>query len=121
MSIDSLLAGMALWIEFGGAVIVVWSIARALLILVRSRAAEDSITRARLAVADGVLWALSFKLAAALLKTIEIRTWNEILAFAAILALRTLVKQVLVWETRHLESRVGRPASLDPRGPRRRT
>ncbi len=59
----------------------------------------------RLLVIQGALWGLSLKTAASLLKTIEIRTWEQIAAFTAILALRTLVKRVMTWEAARLEGR----------------
>ena len=58
--------------------------------------------RVRLLVIEGALWGLSLKTAASLLKTIELQSWDQIGAFAAIFALRTLVKRVMTWERRHL-------------------
>ena len=63
-----------------------------------------SIVAARLAVADGIVAALGFKTAATLLKTIELRTWDAILMFAAVFALRTLVKRALVHEEAQLRA-----------------
>lgn len=57
----------------------------------------------RLLVIQGSLWGLSLKTAASLLKTIEIRSWEQIAAFTAILALRTLVKRVMTWEESRLQ------------------
>ena len=56
----------------------------------------------RLLVIEGALWGLSLKTAASLLKTIEIQSWNQIGAFAAILALRTVLRRAMRWEERHL-------------------
>jgi uncharacterized membrane protein len=60
------------------------------------------ISRARLLVAEGAVLGLSVKVAAALLKTLEIRSWDQILMFAAIFALRTVLKQLFVWEKAHV-------------------
>ena len=56
------------------------------------------IDQARLLVAEGAVLGLSFKVAAALLKTLELHTWQQILMFAAIFTLRTVLKQVFLWE-----------------------
>lgn len=88
------IAFAAALIEFGGAVIVAWAVVRALVVL----AARGSINQARLVVIAGSLSALGYKSAATLLKAIELGTWHGIGAFAAIFALRTLLKQFLTWE-----------------------
>lgn len=85
-------------IEFIGALLIVGYIVAALLALLRRR----SIRQARLLVTDGVLYALSFKVAGTLLKTIELQSWQQILMFVAILALRTALKYVFQWERAEL-------------------
>lgn len=90
-------------IELAGATLIVLYAAKAVLQLTRGR----SIRGARLTVADGVLAGLSLKVAASLLKTIELRSWEQIAVFIAIFALRTLVKAVLSWEARELRRREG--------------
>lgn len=92
----------ALWIaliEFAGALLIAGYCLAGLAELIRSR----DVVSARLLVIQGSLWGLSLKTAATLLKTIEIHTWNQIAAFAAILALRTLVKRVMTWEETRLQ------------------
>ncbi len=93
-----LIAGAAALIEFGGAMIVAWAVARALFVLATRR----GIHQARLVVIAGSLSALGYKSAATLLKAIELGTWHGIGAFAAIFTLRTLLKQFLTWERRRL-------------------
>jgi uncharacterized membrane protein len=88
-------------IEFIGALFIIGYLLAALLLLLQRR----DIRRARLLVADGIIYALSFKVAGSLLKTIELHTWQQIWMFAAILGLRIVLKQVFVWERREL----GRP------------
>ncbi len=88
-------------IEFAGAMLMVSYLLAALFALAHT----GSITRARLLVAEGVLTSLSFKLAGTLLKTIELRTWQQILMFIAILALRTILKRFFRWEHTHLQQR----------------
>lgn len=100
--LDHWIGLLAMLIEFGGGLLVVFGCGRGLLRLVAGFGSRDSIVAARLIVADGIVAALGFKTAAALLKTIELRSWDAILMFAAILALRTFIKQVLVREEARL-------------------
>ncbi len=93
-------------IEFVGALLIVGYCVGGVIELVRTR---DPAT-VRLLVIQGSLWGLSLKTAAALLKTIELRNWQQIAAFAAILALRTLLKRVMTWEQRHLRAPPRTPA-----------
>ncbi len=96
----------ALWIasiEFIGALVIAGHCAAGLVEALRSR---DPAT-VRLLVIEGSLWGLSLKTAAALLKTIEVRSWEQIAAFTAILALRTLVKRVMTWEEARLQAAKG--------------
>ncbi len=92
MPLDSLLdfSNLVALVEFaGGAVIAAYALA-ALLGPVRT----GNVVRARLLVIDGSITGLSIKLAATLLKTIQLHTWQQILAFAVILVLRTGLKAV---------------------------
>ncbi len=81
-------------IEFAGAFLIVGHCIAGLVELARSR----DLAAARLLVIQGSLWGLSLKTAASLLKTIELHNWEQIAAFTAIFALRTLVKRVMTWE-----------------------
>ncbi|WP_245588530.1 DUF1622 domain-containing protein [Deinococcus pimensis] len=58
--------------------------------------------RARSRLADGLLLALSLKTAAALLRTLEVRTWTQIGLFAAVLVLRIVLKRVFAAEAARL-------------------
>ncbi|MEO6888418.1 MAG: DUF1622 domain-containing protein [Ktedonobacteraceae bacterium] len=91
-----------LWItaiEFIGALLIMGYVLGAIIILLRT----GNITRARLIVANGVITGLSFKLAGTLLKTIELHTWQQILMFVAIFALRTVLKRLFTWEQARLQ------------------
>ena len=88
-------------IEFIGALFIMGYLLVALKLLLQRR----DIRRARLLVADGIIYALSFKVAGSLLKTISLHTWQQIWMFAATLALRIVLKQVFMWERTEL----GRP------------
>ena len=85
-------------IEFTGTLVIVGHCAAGLVEALRSR----NPAAVRLLVIEGSLWGLSLKTAASLLKTIEVHSWEQIAAFTAILALRTLVKRVMTWEKAHL-------------------
>jgi hypothetical protein len=56
------------------------------------------VLRARLLVAEGVIGGLGVMTAASLLRTIELRTWHQILMFTLILFLRILLKKLFAWE-----------------------
>lgn len=91
---------LAAAIELGGVVVIVWHCAIALLALARGR----GVRAARLVVAEGAVAGLGFKVAATLLKTIALHSWPAIAAFACILALRTIVKSLFVWEAGELRA-----------------
>lgn len=100
-----------LWIlviESIGSVIIIGYVIAALITLLRTR----DIVHVRLLVASGALWGLSFKVAATLLKTIIIHTWEQIAFFAIILALRTLIKWVFTWEQARLNTTATRQSSV---------
>ncbi len=96
------LFNFTLWaagIEFVGALFIIAYVFAALIVLLRTK----DVSAARLLVADGVIAGLSFKVAGTLLKTIELRTWQQILMFVAIFALRTFLKRFFVWERARLQ------------------
>jgi hypothetical protein len=77
-----------------GSLIIVRYCVAALLALIRRR----GITAARLLVAEGAITGLGYKLAGTLLRTLLLLSWRQILMFAAIFVLRTILKRVFVWE-----------------------
>ena len=86
---NRLLQEGAIGIEFVGALINVGWLCRAMLALVRER----SLERARELAAQGALAGLDFKLAASLLKTIGLSSWNQIGLFVTIFSLRFVLKK----------------------------
>src|SRR4051794_17019981 len=84
----------AVWItaliEFAGGLVTGGFCVAAAVSLVRG----GGMRRAQRLVADGALAGLDFKLAATLLKAAMLPSWGQIAAFAAVLALRTLLKAV---------------------------
>lgn len=89
---------LAQLIELAGSLLIAGYVVVALWALLRRRAA--GIPRARRLVASGAIAGLDFKLAAALLKTLQLHTWSQLGMFAAILALRILLKRVFSAEAR---------------------
>lgn len=90
-------------IEFIGTLIIVWSVARAVVTLAHVPADARRLMRARLLVAEGVLSGLSFKLAGTLLKLLFLHTWQQIFFFVVIFALRTLIRTTFAWQRRQLQ------------------
>ncbi|MCJ2015147.1 DUF1622 domain-containing protein [Methylobacterium sp. J-076] len=101
-SLDPWILSLATLIEFGGGLLVVAGCTRGLWHLALGRGTRHSIVSARLFVADGIVAGLGFKTAATLLKTIELRSWDAILMFLAVFALRAFIKQALAWEAAQL-------------------
>ena len=60
------------------------------------------LVAARLLVAEGAIWALSFMVAATLIKMILLNTWMQIGVLAATLTLRTVMKRLFTWEESRL-------------------
>ncbi len=81
-------------IQLLAALVIVIHLAAALVAIGRT----GSIPRARLTAADGVIAGLGLITAATLLRTIELRTWNQIALFTVVLTLRTLLKRLCAWE-----------------------
>ena len=80
---------IALAIEAAGSLLLLGYVVVALTALLR----QHGLERSRILLADGAVLALGFKTSASLLKTMELGTWRQIGAFAAILALRTVLKR----------------------------
>lgn len=102
----------ALLIEVVGSAWLLGYVLAALLALLRGPR-SGRLERARLLIADGVVAALSFKVAATLLKTLGLQTWNQIGLFVVTLALRTLLKRFFSWEKRQLEHTFRTPPGKD--------
>jgi hypothetical protein len=86
-------------IEFIGSLLIVGYMLIALVMLARTR----NVAAARLLVADGAIAGLSFKLAGTLVKTIVLHTWQQILMFVVIFALRIILKRLFTWESTRLQ------------------
>jgi uncharacterized membrane protein len=87
---DALWRTLAALIECVGALIIVAHAMRALGIVLRER---QTIDRAKRMIAEGAITGLDCTLAATLLTTMTLLTWHQIGMFAALYALRFLLKQ----------------------------
>jgi uncharacterized membrane protein len=106
-----LIHDLAVLIEAAGSLLLCGFVLAAGVAALRGRSPEY----VRLLLADGAILALSFKVGAALLKTMDLPDWQRIAAFAAILALRTVLKRVLVAERAALARRQrASPRTLAP-------
>jgi len=82
-------------IEAVGGIVIALAMLRAVTAGARLRLSDEGAESMRRIMAGGVVTALSLMTAATLLRTITLRSWSAIGMFAAILALRTLVKRTL--------------------------
>ena len=89
---------IALLIEAAGSLVLVGFVLAAAGALLRGHGADA----ARLLIAEGAVLALSLKTGATLLRTTDLPDWNRIGMFAAVLALRTMLKRVLAAEAARL-------------------
>ena len=90
---EMLVRAAAVLIDAASAAVVAFFAMRALV-----ASAQRDADRARLLMADGVITALGFSVAAALLKTIGLGTWHQIGMFGFVLGFRTAMKSVFAAE-----------------------
>lgn len=90
-------------IEFAGALIIAVHAGRGLWALAHRR----SVRQARGLVLSGCISGLELKLGATLLKTLLLTSWPQIMTFVTVLILRTLLKQLFLWEQRQLDASAG--------------
>lgn len=95
-----MLGAVRLVVELASTLLIAGAVAAALLGLRRGA----DLRRMRLTLADGILVALNVQVAATLLRTAELRTWDQIGFFVAVFTLRTLLKRALTREREQLRS-----------------
>ncbi len=81
-------------IEAVGVSVLLCTVGRAALSLLRGRG------RVRLLLAEGIALSLEFKVGAELLRTLIVRSWNEILILGAVILLRAALTFLIEWELR---------------------
>jgi hypothetical protein len=84
---------LALLIDFAGGLVVAACACHGFFLVIMRRIAE-----ARSAVARGAVAGLSFKTAGTVLAFLGLRSWNAIASFAAILAMRLVLKRIFIVE-----------------------
>lgn len=92
---ERILGLLVMGIEFGGALILAAYCVRAAGAAWSARGAttwEHGPLRARQLIATGAIMSLNFKLAATLLKTLFVMSWNQLGILAFVIALRTILK-----------------------------
>ncbi len=99
LSMTTLLSLLATFIDFGGSLVIVISAALCLRDALRARLAPASLDDLRLRLADGLVFALSFKTGAGLVRTITIGTWRQFGSLLFIVALRFFLGRVLKAQT----------------------
>jgi len=93
---------VALLIEAVGSLYVVGYVVAAVWALIRGPG-PDRLAQARLLIAEGALAGLNFKVAATLLKTLQLQSWNQIGLFVVTFVLRTVLKRFFTWEQARLK------------------
>lgn len=106
MTLASASLDVASLVELLAAVVIAVHAVRAGVAIVQGRGSDP----ARLILAQGVLAALGFSLAATLLKVLALQGWAQIRIFATVFVLRTVLKQVFLGEQLRMEARVGTAA-----------
>lgn len=99
--IGSLTIEVILWtihiLEGMGYVVIVYSASAAFLAVMKDRS-EMSVRKCRLNLAEGLATALEFKLAGEILRTVIVRTPEELILLGAIVALRVVMALMIYWE-----------------------
>lgn len=93
-----LLPYLILGIEMLGSLVIINATMRAWLVLMKKQRET-----ARLIIAEGAVNGLSFKLGAALLKTLYLHSWSQIGMLVVIVSLRMVLKQLFTWEQRKVQ------------------
>ena len=98
---DDFLALGRIAADFAGSVVLTAAVTSVLVGLIRGH----GVDAARRTIAEGAVLALTIKTAGALLKTLEVQSWEELGAFTAILALRIVLKRTFAWESGRVEAK----------------
>ena len=83
-----------LLIELIGVAVLLYSIVRAIIGLIKRR------SDVRLELAEGIALALEFKVGGELLRTVIVREWSELLILGSVILLRAALTFLIQWEIR---------------------
>ena len=84
-------------LELIGVIIVAIGAGKAVFKLVRTKY-DLYDSKIRIDFAKALTFSLEFKLASELLKTVIIRTWNEVIILSAVVLLRVVMTLIIHWE-----------------------
>ena len=99
-----LLSLLATCVDFGGSLVVFVSALLCLRDALRCRLAPECVDDLRLRLADGLVFALSFKTGAGLIRTITIGSWRQFASLLVIVSLRFFLGRVLKAQANALHS-----------------
>ncbi len=92
---------LGIWLmELSGVVIVIFTGITGIIAFIR----RDS--HVRLKLAQGIAFALEFKLGSEVLRTVIVRDWSELGILGAIIVLRGLLTFLIQWEIKNEEMRL---------------
>ncbi len=101
---ELLVTNIARALELIGVIIVAIGAAKAIFKLVKTKY-DLYDSKIRIDFAKALTFSLEFKLASELLKTVVIRTWNEVLILSAVVLLRVIMTLIIHWEMENEEKR----------------
>ena len=101
---EMMVTHIARGLELIGVIIVAIGAAKALFKLVRTKY-DLYDSKIRIDFAKALTFSLEFKLASELLKTVVIRTWNEVLILSAVVLLRVVMTLIIHWEMENEEKK----------------
>ena len=101
---ELLVTYIARGLELIGVIIVAIGAGKAIFKLVRTKY-DLYDSKIRIDFAKALTFSLEFKLASELLKTVVIRTWNEVLILSAIVLIRVVMTLIIHWEMENEETR----------------
>jgi len=93
----------ALFIQGLGAFVLAAHVCGSMWVLVR----RFDVTEARLLITRGTLAALGLMVPASILRTLVVRTWEEIFALTVLLCLRISLKHLFAWEEKRISATGG--------------
>lgn len=86
---------LILFLEFYGTIVIFLSASKIMLIYVRYRKGNKKL---RLNFARHIALGLEFLLAAEIIRTITVRTWDELIILLVILLMRAFIAGLILWE-----------------------
>lgn len=92
------LSAWATGVDFIGTLLIALSAGRTLVGYLRHGHNPPAVARQQYGLAADLVWALSFKTAAGLIRSLTVVSWSQFYGFLAILTLRFFLGQALKWQ-----------------------